>query len=197
MEQLLDQDFCSHYGVTGSSGLFIQTLNDPYFELEDVNKVLTIFPNHGTARFQNPRFLDVEVIDWDRFMGQFPASFQSGKERCDAMIVSVGASCFSLHELKDRKPKSKVVQKAVSQLVSSLQLLLAVPSIHHYSNQFASRKCCYWNKQPVAPTPLQPTISGFNRVNQLVPQGMKLSNPSINALGFDYYEFSDPQVFVF
>ena len=101
---------------------------------------------------------------------------------------------FLLNELKDRKPKKKVRTKSISQLVSSLTLIMNVPSISTFANTHRIRHCCFFNKQSMSP----PTINAptaFNRLNTIVTNGLKMSNPAIEAFGFEFWEYSGNQVY--
>jgi hypothetical protein len=104
---------------------------------------------------------------------------------------------FILGEIKDRNilnrnSRKNVRKGAKEQLLSSLQTILAVPSIATYSTQKVIKRCCYFNKQSTSPATLTATTA-FNRLSNFYPDGFKMSKPDIEAFGFDFYEYTGQQ----
>jgi hypothetical protein len=194
MENLLKNDFTSHYGLPSATVLIAHTRN-AYFELKD-DEVLIYPLNQGIAKYDNPRQLPITIINYDKFVTALPDNFQKNKERCDLIVYSEQNKYFLLNELKDRKPVSKVRIKAISQLLASLKLILAVKTIKNYIDNFNVKQCCYCNKQSKAPPSIEATTA-FSRVNTYSKNGFRMSNPDIESLGFELWEFSGTQTYLF
>lgn len=198
METLLRNDFTNHYGLSVSMTPNIAlSTSDHYFEIEDdANREtqLSTTVGSGMAAYRNTNSYTVIIINYDKFITGLPNAFQQGKERCDLIIHTTNQGYFLLNELKDRKPKNKVRTKSISQLLSSLRLIMAVPSIAAFANTHTFRRCCFFNKQAMAPPTITATTA-FNRGNT-INRGLKMSNLGIEALGFELWEYSGNQVFI-
>lgn len=198
MEILLRNDFTAHYGllVSETADISIST-NDVYFEVEDdANREIQIHALVGTgmAAYRNVNRYDVTIINYDKFITGLPNVFQNGIKRCDLIIHTANRNYFLLNELKDRKPKSKVRSKSISQLLVSLTTIMDVPAISTFVNLHAVKQCCFFNRQSMAP-PLITATTAFNRLSTTVTSGLQMSNPSIEALGFEFWEYSGSQVY--
>jgi hypothetical protein len=201
MEYLLRNDFTAHYGFPSctTSNLSILT-KEPYFEIEDTASKdiqLQTMKNKGMAKFSNPKGLDITIANYDKFLSSQPVPFQHGKKRCDILVTCNGNGYFILGELKDRIIDVEIKQKNVrerakEQLRQTLNTLIAVPTILTYIKTKNHRRCCYFNKQSSAPS-LITAVSAFNRLPNLFPDGFKMSNPDIEALNFEYWEYIGDQ----
>ncbi len=195
MEKLLGTDFAVHYGLV-VHGLVhpILVTHAPYFEIEDNNGSLQIhlIRQMGMAKFTNSDQLMLEIANYDGFITQLPPQFQHGKQRCDVILTCDEGRYFILGELKDRKKNSKVRRKAREQLVDSLRTLLGVPQIGAFIGGKAVRSCCYFNKQSSSPAVLTATVA-FNRLNSTFPDGFRMQNAQIGAMGFEFYEYTGDQ----
>jgi hypothetical protein len=141
--------------------------------------------------------LDVTIINYDKFITSIQDQpFKNGRKRCDILLASANNRYLILGEIKDRNiannRSGKVRGKAKKQLLSSLQTMLAVPTILNYSTQKAVKRCCYFNKQSASPATLNATTA-FNRLPNIYPDGFKMSNPDIENWGFDFYEYTGAQ----
>jgi hypothetical protein len=196
MEDLLKNDFTSHYALpVAVVADFIIETDIPYFEIEDTpakELVIHASRNVGGAKFSNPNSLNVNIANYDKFLTSLPQAFQHGKERCDIILTSNTNRYFILGELKDRIPKSKVRTKAKNQLITSLRLLIAVPSISAIINSKAVKRCCYFNKQSNSPALLTATRA-FNRLSTFFPEGFQMSEPVIESFGFAFFEYTGEQ----
>ena len=145
------------------------------------------------AKFNNRDSLKISVINYDKFITSIEdEAFQRGRKRCDILIHCNTHKYFILGELKDRSPKGKVRSGAKKQLLSSLQTLIAVSEINAYAGLAGVKKCCYFNKQSTAPTTLNATTA-FNRLSNVYPDGFQMNNPDMEALGFQFYEYTGLQ----
>jgi len=200
METLLRNNFTAHYGLPVSTTANISIITTAqYFEIEDDKNreiQLHLTTGNGMAAFRNTKGHTVIIINYDKFISGLPHPFQQGKERCDLVVYTSNQQYFLLNELKDRKPKAKVRTKSISQLLSSLTLIMNVPAITTFANTYTFRHCCFFNTQSMAPTPITAT-GAFNRLGAMVTGGLRMSNSSIEAFGFEFWEFSGNQVYNF
>jgi len=198
METLLRNDFTVHYKlpISTTANISIST-KAQYFEIEDdehKETQLHIIAGSGMAAYRNTNGYTTTIINYDRFITGLPHAFQQGKERCDLIVHTTNLRYFLLNELKDRKPKNKVRTKSISQLLSSLTLIMNVPNIATFANAHTFRHCCFFNKQSVSPPTITATTA-FNRLGTLVTGGLRMSNPDIEAFGFEFWEYSGNQVY--
>jgi hypothetical protein len=202
MEFLLRNDFTAHYGLPTCTtpDLIIQT-NELYFEIEDTASQeiqLHIAKNQGMAKFSNPDGLGITIANYDKFLSNQDHTFQLGKKRCDILVTcDDGKGYFILGELKDRiidkaKKQNQVKKGAKEQLRQTLKTIIVVPNILAYINTKSQKRCCYFNKQSTAPAPIS-AVSAFNRLANLFTQGFKMSNPDIEAMNFEYWEYTGDQ----
>lgn len=196
MEDLFLVTFTAHYilPVAGTVN-FTLTTTATYFEVEDDASrelVLHSAVGAGMARFSNPNQLQLTIVNYDKFLTSLPNAFQNGKQRCDLILCSDSADYFMLGELKDRIPSGKVRKGAKDQLIASLEILLEVADIARLAASKTTKRCCYFNKQSKAPAILS-AVSAFNRLASLYVAGFQMSSPAIEALGFDFYEYTGSQ----
>ncbi|HMT73127.1 MAG TPA: hypothetical protein PKA77_03610 [Chitinophagaceae bacterium] len=198
METLLRNDFTAHYGLPTSTTANISiSTTAQYFEIEDDEHRETrlhLIAGSGMAAYRNNNSYTANIINYDKFITGLPHAFQQGKERCDLIVHTTNQSHFLLNELKDRKPKPKVRTKSISQLLSSLTLIMNVPTIRAFANTHTFRHCCFFNKQSMSPATITATTA-FNRLGTIVTNGLQMSNPAIEALGFEFWEYSGNQVY--
>ena len=94
--------------------------------------------------------------------------------------------------MKNRIPKTKVLLKATSQMIATLNELYSIPVIVIFISNFLIKKCCYCNTQSTAPVTLTVT-NAFNRLASISTNGLKLSNVAIENFGFELWEYSGNQ----
>lgn len=200
MDSLLKNDFTSFHQLPISILNIRIDTNLPYFELEDIDTVLTLSStkDSGTAKYANPNNLQITIIDYDTFLTSLSHRFRQGKSRCDAIVYTQNKSYFLLNELKNRKivdenAFEEVLSGAISQMLKTLTLIKSVPSIDNFINSFTQKKCCYCNKQSNNPSPIIDAPNAFNRLNNLVPDGIEMKNSEINDLGFQLFQYTGLQ----
>jgi len=80
-------------------------------------------------------------------------------------------------------------------MLATLIELKKVQVIFQFINGFASKKCCYCNKQPSSNSEIiKATLNAFNQLKFIAPDGLQLSHPQITALGFELFEYMGNQV---
>jgi len=198
METLLRSDFAVHFGlpVSTTANIAINTAAQ-YFEIEDdVNREtrLHFAVGLGMAAYRNANTLTVNIINYDKFVTGLPHAFQQGKKRCDLIVHTTNRQYFLLNELKDRVPHSDVLTKASAQLLASLTLIMAVPSIAAFARSHNFLHCCFFNKQAMAPAIIT-APTAFSRLGAVATGGLRMSHPGIEALGFEFWEYSGNQAY--
>lgn len=196
MDTLLRIDFTTHYAIPACTITDLkQEVNHPRFEVADIAKKLVISTvvNSGAAVFNNPNGHLIAVVDYDRFLSACPPAFQMGKKRCDMIAYNTSApNIFILGELKDRKYhpifNASNIQDVKDQLLHTIWCIKAVPSIQGFINTFAEKRACYFNKKPGAPVGLS-AVTAFNRVNTIAKNGFLMPDATLNAEGYDYWEY--------
>jgi hypothetical protein len=212
METLLRNDFTAHYGlpISATANISISTTAQ-YFEIEDDENretQLHFTVGSGMATYRNINSYTAIIINYDKFITGLPHAFQQRKDRCDLIVYTTNQRYFLLNELTDTLPKyvqpymnNKGLQvgkmsKATNQFIESLTTLMNVLSIAAFVNTHSSRHCCFFNKQSTSPSNITATIA-FGRLNTITTNGLKMSNPAIEAFGFEFWEFSGNQVYNF
>lgn len=198
METFLRNNYTAYFGEPVANVVNIsQQTNAVYFEIEDdQNRETTIhyLPNTGTAVYNNPRLLNVIVINYDKFVTSLSHNFQQGRKRCDLIVITAeNKDYFLLNELKDANPNSGLI-KATSQLERSIQDIMAVPIINAYAATFTVKRCCFFNKRVVAP-PIINAVNAFGLVNAINLDGFQMVNLNIEQYGFKLWEYSGGQKF--
>lgn len=207
METLLRNDFTTHYGlpVSTTPNLSLNT-NATYFELkDDVNLVYTV-AGDGVAKYNNTPIYSVTVINYELFVNSLPHHFRQGRLVCDLIVCTNQNQHFLLNELTDSKPEyvddfvnssgHRVGKrnKAIAQLLNSLNDLMSVPTINTFAASHTYRRCCFFNKQAPAPPSIR-AITAFNRLSTVVLNGLQMPSPAIEAHGFQLWEYSGSQVY--
>lgn len=204
MENLLTNNFVSHYNIPLPTTNWAIKTQERYFEVEDTNAgeiQLHTSRGAGMAKFSNQDTLELTIINYDGFITSIPDEvFKSGRKRCDILVTCNTDRYFILGEIKDRSVLNQNTQKNVrkeakKQLISSLNTILAVPEIISYLNLKVVKRCCYFNKQSASPIILSATTA-FNRLLSFYPEGFKMSNPDMENLGFEFYEYTGEQTMV-
>ncbi len=191
----------SHYNLTAPTitNWFIQT-TATYFEIEDTNAEISldVTKGSGTGKFKNQDALNIRVFNYDKFITSIPNEpFKHCRKRCDFLLDSRNHRYLILGEIKDRRildenARENVRMIAKNQLLSSLKTLLEVPEIDSHSTHKDIKRCCYFNKQSSSPATLTATTA-FNRLPNFYTDGFQMSNPEIEAYGFDFYEYTGEQ----
>jgi hypothetical protein len=207
METLLRNDFTVHYGLPVSTiPNFTVNTSAAYFEVKDDNMLVYTIVGQGVAKYRNIPTINVNVINFESFIDSLPPAFITGIVKCDVIVHDDNQQYFLLNELTDTQPvyvtpytNSRGLQpgkrqKAISQLLSSLTLIMAVPAIATFVNTHTFRHCCFFNKQAIAPSPITATTA-FNRLNTIATGGLRMSSPTIEAFGFEFWEYSGNQVY--
>ena len=203
MKNLLEYNFISHYGLTASVVVNVVSTTDIDFEL--IERTLT---GIGIAKYSNPSSKEVSIVNYESFVNSLPIAFATGRERCDFIVYASDLSHFILNELTDTQPQyvtdftradGTLVKgkrnKAISQLKQTLQDISSVPDIDNFIKKHTVNHCCFFNTQPHAPIGIT-AIVAFGRLSSVAPNGYKISNPEIEFLGFELWEFSGSQTYL-
>lgn len=209
METLLKNDLPAHYGLPTSTITNISaTTVATYFELKDDNTLIYTINGQGIAKCSNVNAKGITVINYESFFDSLSPAFIQSKEKCDLIVFDNEQQYFLFSELTDTLPmyiepyintngqQPGKRQKAISQLLSSLTLVMQVPTISTFANTHKFRHCCFFSKRPTSPSTITATTA-FNRLGATVTGGLQMSNAAIEALGFEFWEFSGNQVYNF
>jgi len=204
---LLENDFISHYGLVTNVTVNVVSTNALDFNLKD-DSVLIYPLGNGTAKYSNPNFKEVNIINYETFINSLPPSFQNGREKCDLIVYTSDLSYFLLNELTDtqsgyisdftlgnRTPRIGKRNKAISQLKQSLRDIFNVPNINSFIERHTIKHCCFFNKQPHTPIGIIATTA-FSRLSSIVSNGYKMSDSDIESFGFELWEFSGNQTYL-
>ncbi len=207
MEALLKQDFTTHYGLPEATIEHIAaSTSAPYFELKDDQTLVYTTIGQGVAKYSNENTLTLTVINFESFFNSLSPSFIHRKEKCDLIVHDNNSKYILLNELTDTLPHYVTPyintrgsqpgkrQKARAQLLSTLTLLMNVPIIATFVSKHTFRHCCFFNKQAMSP-PILTATTAFNRLGSIRKGGLKMSNPSIEAFDFEFWEYSGNQVY--
>jgi len=197
IEDLLTKDLIAHYHLPDTEITPLH-LKDNYFELDDIDGqgLTQVSTGTGSAKFSNPKQLEITVIDYERFIDAINDSiFQKDRGRCDLFCTT--DDYFVLGELKTAKSRNikDRRKKAKQQLLASLKTLNEVPQIATFISAKRKKCCCFFYKKPSDIASLS-AVSAFNRINTYT-NGLKGEAPHITALGFEFYEYKNDNVFTF
>ena len=207
METLLRNDFTTHYGLHLATIANISANTAAaYFELKDDNTLIYFINGQGIAKYSNLNSKNISVINYETFFNSLSPIFIQNKEKCDLIVYDNDQQYILLNELTNTLPKyiDQYInirglqpgkrQKAMSQLLSTLTLIMNVPTIAVFANVHTFRHCCFFNKQSISPPTITATTA-FNRLSTLVTGGLRMPNPAIEAFGFEFWEYSGNQVY--
>ena len=195
IEDLLTKDLIAHYQLPDTKITPLH-LKNSYFELDDIDGqgLTQVSTGTGSAKFSNPKQLEITVIDYERFIDAInDPIFQKDRGRCD--LFCTADDYFVLGEIKKRQQISTARKKAKKQLLASLKTLNEVPQIATFMSSKREKCCCFFYKKPSEIAPLS-AVSAFNRVDTYT-DGSEGEAPHITALGFKFYEYKSDNVFTF
>ena len=197
IEDLLTKDLIAHYQLPDTE-ITPSHLQDSYFELDDIDGqgLTQVSTGTGSAKFSNPKQLEITIIDYERFINAINNPiFQKDRGRCD--LCCTADDYFVLGELKTAKSRNIKDRRkeAKQQLLASLKTLNEVPQIATFISAKRKKCCCFFYKKPSDIASLS-AVSVFNRINTYT-NGSKGVAPHITALGFEFYEYKSDNVFTF
>ena len=201
MKDLLKFDYTAHYNQPVSTiDNFYTSTRNIYFELKDDINLVYNDKGQGVARFNNPREIEVFVLNYEEFVKSLSPVYKNRRQVCDILLHTANEKQLLLCELTDTFEKyvntfsnDKGSQpgkrnKAIKQLQQSLSDLIAVPSIACFIEKHSTKQCCFFNKQPKAPVTIN-AVNAFNRINNLSSNGFEMPVPEIEKFGFRFFEF--------
>ena len=217
IKELLTRDFITHYNRIpslpfNSTLIWKSTENTEFSLIDDDTIIYSLDDGRGVARYNNLDSVNVTVINYEKFITPLPPRVKNtgsiGKNICDLIVYTNDNAHFLLNELTDTQTNllyeherygEKVegkISKARRQLKQSLENIVDVPTIKNYIDNFKIKHCCFFNKQENnAPEELIATIA-FNSFNTISLTGNYMSNPDIENLGFEYWEFYGNQTYL-
>jgi hypothetical protein len=221
MKDLLENDFINHYNrhpdlpvKKDEINVIHSIIEDVDFKIDDKTGKINSDCNeiYGIAKYSNPNKQKINIINYEQFIKSLPPRIKNtediGKDVCDYIVYSENRQYFLLNELTNTAPEfvyeyenSKGIQegklaKAQRQLAHSLESINNVPRINSYIQQFTTQQCCFFNSYNIAITDIN-AEQAFNQLDELdESEPSKLSNPEIEALGFEFWIYSGNQTYV-
>ena len=197
MKNLLERNFTSHYELFANVSVRIVSTINAKFDLKD-DAVLVYPDGTGIAKYCNPNLTEVNVINYEFFFKSLPHSFQKNKNNCDLIVYTSDNQFFLLNELTKtgKSNNSKKRKHAIKQMHHTLQEIIDVAEIKLFIDKFPNRQCCYFNKKTQSPSFKINAPTTFGKISEIAPHGFKMSNPDIESLGFELWEFSGNQTYL-
>lgn len=224
MIDLLKTDLPTHYGLHRCKTIEVpaESTSEPNFDLTDNADGIIMAFREGNVSFAWANQTETEVINYERYLNNLSGTaFERGKKRCDCIIYEKGKEASHFFILNEQtstigttqllsKPildKKKNVQypggkyeKVETQLLETLQTLIAVPSIAAFIDKY-NRKIClmsYVINPRIALSNAQKAFTTrYKKVEarETGENGALLECPVINLLGFEYRRISHNYVF--
>ena len=191
--------------------------SDSLFDLDDDGMAIVAFGS-GQASFSNESQKDIVILDYEGYIDKYAGTkFHNGLRKCDCILESESGATVILDEMTSSNRGLENLQKPIQgkrvypggkfekveqQLLVSLQTLHNVPEIAlHLDSQ--SKRVCLCSYKLYASEELSlignPVIA-FSRgqaeaERQTGENGVKISSPRIEAMGFEYRRISHSFVF--
>ncbi len=218
IKTLIDTYFAKHYGQGRVVTIDESHTKEKLFDLKSDNGVTIIEAGKGFASFRNEATRDIAVLDYEKYIDKYTGSkFYNGRRKCDCILESENGSTIILDEITssdsgienllkpitDRRAYTGgKFEKAEQQLLVSLQTLSDVPEIKaHFAAQ--SKRVCLCSYKLYTSDELEligNPVKVFSRGQALTERqtgenGVKISSPKIEELGFEYRRISHSFVY--
>ena len=204
---LMEKDFVSYYKIHSEVEADCISIQYEQFDLEDMPSPIQVKSfGKGEVSFTNETYGYIDVLAYENFVNQCkkPSSFLIGRKKCDyiavhredsgyAMLIELTSALGTVQNLAkpiDKFPGGKY-EKSEVQLEKSLKDLLSVNAIKECLMSKKHRICLlsYCINPHTDPDYLRK--HPFERYLKVESQttaenGAEISNPAINALGFEY-----------
>lgn len=220
IKHLIDSCFAAYYNLHRRPEVIDDHhTNDASFDLEDnVGNPIVSF-GAGIASFSNNMSKNIMVLEYERYIDKYNRTkFHSGRKKCDFVLEEDDGTTVILNELTSSSAGMKNLvkpivdkkntyqggkfEKAEKQLLESLKTLHDIPAIGSYLAGINKKICLCSYKlnmgvnlsaigNPVKTFSLGQTLAG-----RLVGEdGILISSPDIEKLGFEYRRISHDYAF--
>ena len=213
IKQLVDTHFAGHYKLGRVVTIDENHTTDSRFDLNEHSGTAIVAFSSGSASFENDARQDITVLDYEGYIDKYTGTqFHTGRMKCDCILESETRSTVILDEIttsvsgienlqkpitgKKEYPGGKF-EKVEQQLLVSLKTLYYVPEIAIHLDSQLKRVCLcsYKLYTSSAMAFIGDPITAFTRgmteaERQSGGNGVKISCPKIEALGFEYRRIS-------
>lgn len=213
IKALIDTYFASHYGQRRVVEIDEIHTTDSHFDLREEDGVVVVEAGSGYASFGNEDRHDIAVLDYEGYIDKYAGTkFHEKRLKCDCILESESGRTIILDEItssgrgmgkllepisgKREYPGGKF-EKVEQQLFVSLQTLSDVPEIAaHFSAQakrvcLCSYKLYTFDELELIGNPVSVFARGQAEAErQAGEDGVIISSPKIEALGFEYHRIS-------
>lgn len=213
IKQLIDLHLARHYKLGRVVSIDENRTSDSRFDLQMDGGVVIVPFGNGFASFSNESEMDVAVLDYEGYIEKYSGTqFHNGRLKCDCILESEEATTVILEEITSsgngienlqkpiigkREYAGGKFEKAEQQLFVSLQTLYKVPEIAaHFASQ--SKRVCLCSyklytsgEMTLIGNPVEAFSRGMAEAErQSGENGVKISSPQIEAMGFEYRRIS-------
>ena len=218
IKQLIDTHFARHYKLGRVVNIDENHTSDSLFDLHIEGGVNIVAFGRGFASFGNESEIDVAVLDYEGYIEKYSGTqFYNGLLKCDCILESEAAATVIFEEITSsgngvenlqkpiigkREYTGGKFEKAEQQLSVSLQTLCSVPEIAaHFASQ--SKRVCLCSYKlytsgdmALIGNPVEAFSRGMTEAErQSGENGVKISSPQIEALGFEFRRISHSFVY--
>ena len=218
IKQLIDTHFAGHYKLRRVVTIDENHTSESRFDLKEKGGAIIVEYGRGAASFGNDSQRDITVLDYEEYIDKYSGTqFHTGRLKCDCIMESEVGATVILNEItssvsglenlhkpiigKKEYPGGKF-EKVEQQLFMSLKTLHDVPEIAHHLDSQLKRVCLCSYKLYTSDTlaligdPITAFTRGMTEAErQSGENGVKISCPQIEALGFEYRRISHSYVF--
>ena len=213
IKQLIDSYFAGFYHLGRVATIDESQTRESRFDLRGENGALVVAYGDGFASFRNNAQSKIAVLDYEGYIDKYTGTaFHTGRMKCDCILESEKEATVILDEItssnsgienlqkaiKGRKPyPGGKFEKAENQLFESLRTLSDVPEIAaHFAKQLKRVCLCSYklyvaDEQSLIGNPVSVFTRGqLEADKQAKGNGVKISCPQIEALGFEFRRIS-------
>lgn len=218
IKTLIDTHFAAHYGLGRVVTIDEIHTAETRFDLKSDAGITIVEQGLGFASFYSEAGDDVSVLDYEKYIDKYAGTaFHTGRRKCDCILESENGAAVILDEITSSNSGIENLQepitgrrvyaggkfeKAEQQLLVSLQTLHEVPEIATHLDTRVKRVClCSYklyssSEQNLIGNPVSVFSRGLSEAGrQTGENGVKISSPEIEALGFEYRRISHSFVY--
>lgn len=218
IKTLIDMHFASHYGLGREVTIDEVHTTESRFDLSENDGASVVAYGSGYASFGNAPQSDIAVLDYEGYIDKYAGTaFQNGRGKCDCILESDAGMTVILDEITSSSSGVENLQKPIHgrknyeggkfekvehQLLVSLQTLKGVPEIAAHLDAQTKKVClCSYKLYTSEEMNLIGNpVSVFSRgqveaERQTGENGVKISSPQIEAMGFEYRRISHSYIY--
>lgn len=218
IKQLIDTYFAKYYKLSRVRFIDEHHTTEKSFDIKERGNAAIAEFGGGSASFDNEVQRDIAVLDYEGYIDKYVGTvFHAGRLKCDYILESETGTTVIFDEItssvsgienlqkpiigKKQYPGGKF-EKVEQQLFESLKTLHDVPEIAYYLDSRSKRVCLCSYKlfSSIALSLIGDPVTAFARgmkeaERQGGENGVKISCPQIEALGFEYRRISHAFVY--